>query len=670
MSSNPLYNAQPRLRPGDPLREYRILRLVGVGGMGAVYEAEHEVLGARVAVKEILFHPNELDTNAYHRLEEAFLKEARLLIRLDHRQLPVQGAAIPRANNLFREGDYWYLVMEYMPGDTLGDRLEKNGRRPLPVEQVENWLHQMLITLDYLHHQEPPLIHRDIKPSNLKVNEAGRLVLLDFGIAKGGIGGSAVTSMFSPSVQFYTPHYSPPEQIRGKGTDARTDLFAVAATVYYLLAGNSPPTAETRSYAVIDAEPDPLPLLNTINPNVPERLARIIHSALSLKMEDRPQSAAAMRAMLVGEMDIPPPALPPIIATPAPVIEPDVEDSVPAVFPNVSSTDPIVTPISRPNPISRPTPQEDEPATETEAAQPMGDMWGAPVSVFDDAPASNKRAFPWAMVLVGVVGILLLGLVGFQLMRGGSGGDDNPNAPIIAGSNDPTATTAGNVIAVVETVTVTTMAAPITNNSTPTGEGSSSGSTTPNNGGIVATSTRLATSTPLELPTATATATETPPAATATTFTGATATPRPTNVVVVPSATPTTAIPPTATRVQFSSVALAAPQNGESFSQGNSITLSWQVQTLGTSDAYQVRIWKQSVPNVPEREFTTRSASVTLSDLNPEAYFWSVQIVGANGVVSGTTSETRTFFISGGGGPPDDGGDDGPVPNPTAPPPQ
>jgi hypothetical protein len=122
--------------------------------------------------------------------------------------------------------------------------------------------------------------------------------------------------------------------------------------------------------------------------------------------------------------------------------------------------------------------------------------------------------------------------------------------------------------------------------------------------------------------------------------------------------------------VQFSSVALAAPQNGESFSQGNSITLSWQVQTLGTSDAYQVRIWKQSVPNVPEREFTTRSASVTLSDLNPEAYFWSVQIVGANGVVSGTTSETRTFFISGGGGPPDDGGDDGPVPNPTAPPPQ
>ena len=207
MSSNPLYNAQPRLRPGDQLREYRIVRLVGVGGMGAVYEAEHEVLGARVAVKEILFHPHEVDTNAYHRLEEAFLKEARLLIRLDHRQLPVQGALVPRANNLFREGDYWYLVMEYMPGDTLGDRLEKNGRRPLPVDQVQTWLIQLLTTLDYLHHQEPPLIHRDIKPSNLKVNDAGRLVLLDFGIAKGGLGGSSVTSMFSPSVQFYTPHY-------------------------------------------------------------------------------------------------------------------------------------------------------------------------------------------------------------------------------------------------------------------------------------------------------------------------------------------------------------------------------------------------------------------------------------------------------------------------------
>lgn len=662
MSSNPLYNAQPRLRPGDPLREYRILRLVGVGGMGAVYEAEHEVLGARVAVKEILFHPTELDTNAYHRLEEAFLKEARLLIRLDHRQLPVQGASVPRANNLFREGDYWYLVMEYMPGDTLGDRLEKNGRRPLPVEQVENWLQQLLVTLDYLHHQTPPLIHRDIKPSNLKVNESGRLVLLDFGIAKGGIGGSAITSMFSPSVQFYTPHYSPPEQIRGKGTDARTDLFAVAATMYYLLAGVSPPTAETRSYAVIDAEPDPLPLLHTINPEVPERLARILNAALSLKMEERPQSAADMQAMLSGDMPIPEPAPMPIIAPPpAPPVA-----STPVVLPDISSTDPIVTPISRPNPISRPTPPE-EPRTETEEALPAGDLWGAPVAFEEASALPTKRTLPWALLLVGVVGILLLALVGYQLFRGG-GGDDNPNAPVIAGGNDPTATSE-NAIAVVETATMTTMAAPISNNATSTETSGTTApaatSTAPNGGAVVATSTRLATSTPLAIPTATEEPTETPAP---TSTTGPTATLRPTTVIV-PSSTPTTVIPPTATRVQLGSVTLVGPPNGESFSQGNSITLSWQTQSLSASESYQVRVWKQSVPNAPEREFTTRSANVTFSDLNPEAYLWSVQIVGANGVVSGTTSETRSFFISGGGGPPDDGGGD-PGPNPTAPPPQ
>ncbi len=661
MSSNPLYNAQPRLRPGDQLREYRIVRLVGVGGMGAVYEAEHEVLGARVAVKEILFHPHEVDTNAYHRLEEAFLKEARLLIRLDHRQLPVQGALVPRANNLFREGDYWYLVMEYMPGDTLGDRLEKNGRRPLPVDQVQTWLIQLLTTLDYLHHQEPPLIHRDIKPSNLKVNDAGRLVLLDFGIAKGGLGGSSVTSMFSPSVQFYTPHYSPPEQIRGKGTDARTDLFAAAATTYYLLAGNSPPTAETRSYAVIDAEPDPLPLLNTINPDVPEGMARIIHAALSLKMEDRPASAADMKAMLSGELPLPEPAMPYV---PRPASGP-----LAAVVADVSSTDPIVTPISRPSSVSRPVPDVVA-ETDTEEAGRQDDLWGAPVPVFEESPDRQKRGLPLVPLLIGGVVVLMLGLIGYQMSRGGFG---TPGAPVLTGGNNPTATTAA-LIAVAASATETqparatdTVAAATV---PPTVEESPAPTQANGTTALAATSTRLATSTPLEIASATPAPTETPQP-TATFVVSASATPRPTTAAQ-PTATRTTVVvPPTATRPQLSSVELAGPANGESFSLGTPVTLVWQAQSLGSAESYQVRIWKQSVPNTPEREFTTRSASVTLTDLNPEAYRWSVQVVGANGVVGGTNSETRSFFISGGGDtPPDDGGPGEPPPNPTAPPPQ
>lgn len=658
MSSNPLYNAQPRLHPGDQLREYRIISLVGVGGMGAVYEAEHEVLGARVAVKEILFHPHELDTNAYHRLEEAFLKEARLLIRLDHRQLPPQGALVPRANNLFREGEYWYLVMEYMPGDTLGDRLEKNNRRPLPVEQVQTWLIQLLTTLDYLHHQEPPLIHRDIKPSNLKVNEMGRLVLLDFGIAKGGIGGSSVTSMFSPSVQFYTPHYSPPEQIRGKGTDARTDLFAVAATMYYLLAGSSPPTAETRSYAVIDAEPDPLPLLNTVNPNVPESFAWILNAALSLKMEDRPASAAEMRAMLLGE--IPAPAPVPMVIAKAP------SGPLPPVAADVSSTDPIVTPISRPNPISRPTP-EAEIESETEAALPANDLWGAPVSVFEEGAQKGKRSFPVAPLLVGVVALLLILLVGYQVIQAGNSG----NSPALTGGDALTATSNAAIALLTTPSPESTSPVAADGNvpTNPTNEGSGAAPTAveSSNGAPVATSTRLATSTPLQIATATALPTET---AAPTATTGATATPRPTTPAA-PTATRSPVAPPTATRVQLATVALSSPADGESFSQGSAISLAWQGQSLAANESYFVRIWKQSVPGTPEREFTTRTTNATFSDLNPEAYIWSVQIMGANGLVSGTASETRSFFISGGGdGPPDDGTPATPAPNPTAPPPQ
>src|SRR5215210_5200605 len=147
---------------------YRILRPLGRGGMGAVYEAFDERLSRAVALKETLAETDEL--------RRAFGREARLLANLRH-------PALPKVLDHFDEGSGLFLVMEFIPGDDLG-RLLELGRAFDPAE-VLGWADQLLDALDYLHGLDPPVLHRDIKPSNLKLLPAGHVVLLDFGLAKG-----------------------------------------------------------------------------------------------------------------------------------------------------------------------------------------------------------------------------------------------------------------------------------------------------------------------------------------------------------------------------------------------------------------------------------------------------------------------------------------------------
>jgi serine/threonine protein kinase len=170
---------------------------------------------------------------------------------------------------------------------------------PFPVDQVLAWLDQLLDVLDYLHTQEPPIVHRDIKPQNLKLTSRGQIILLDFGLAKGQVGEmSRVTT--SASIFGYTPNYAPLEQIQGLGTDARSDLYSVAATVYHLMTGVKPPDALTRAAAIVNGQLDPLLSASEANPAVSAQVADVLQKAMAQNREQRFRTAAEMRRALEG----------------------------------------------------------------------------------------------------------------------------------------------------------------------------------------------------------------------------------------------------------------------------------------------------------------------------------------------------------------------------------
>ena len=251
--------------------------------MGAVYEAVDERLDTTVALKETLF--------ADERLRKQFEREARLLARMHH-------PALPRVSDHFSENEGQFLVMQFIAGEDLGEMMkEKQG--PFPVEQVMMWGDQLLDALDYLHTQEPQIVHRDIKPQNLKLTSRGQIILLDFGLAKGQTAGVSVVT--TASIFGYTPNYAPLEQIQGLGTDPRSDIYALSATLYHLITGVKPPDALTRAAALVNGEKDPLQPANEVNTTVPQRIASVLARGMGQGREQRFASAAAMRAAMKGE---------------------------------------------------------------------------------------------------------------------------------------------------------------------------------------------------------------------------------------------------------------------------------------------------------------------------------------------------------------------------------
>ncbi|HYW71994.1 MAG TPA: protein kinase [Pyrinomonadaceae bacterium] len=260
---------------------YRIVRQLGQGGMGAVYEAIDERLDTTVALKETFF--------AEEKLRKQFEREARLLARMHH-------PALPRVSDHFNEGEGQFLVMQYIAGQDLSEMLTGQNA-PFSESEVTRWADQLCDALDYLHTQDPQIIHRDIKPQNLKLTTRGQVVLLDFGLAKGSVGQlTAVTT--SASIFGYTPNYAPLEQVQGKGTDGRSDIYALGATLYHLVTNVKPPDALSRAAALVNGQPDPLLPANEVRPEISVGLANVLGRAMSQRRDDRFGNASDMSRAL------------------------------------------------------------------------------------------------------------------------------------------------------------------------------------------------------------------------------------------------------------------------------------------------------------------------------------------------------------------------------------
>jgi WD40 repeat protein len=263
------------------LDRYRIDRVLGHGGMGAVYLATDESLGIPCAIKENL--------NLSPESERQFKREATLLASLRHPNLP-------RVTNHFVLGNQQYLVMDFVEGEDLKERLEQEGR-PLDEADVLRWGEQICYALTYLHGLNPPIVHRDIKPANIKITPAGEAMLVDFGIAKAGASGQKTTT----GAVGLTSGYAPPEQYGTGRTDARTDEYALAATLYTLLTGQAPPDSVERLLGNKTLTPI-AQLRSDLSPHVAAAITR----AMEINPDNRFPSVGAFQDVLLGRVPVEP----------------------------------------------------------------------------------------------------------------------------------------------------------------------------------------------------------------------------------------------------------------------------------------------------------------------------------------------------------------------------
>ena len=269
------------LLPQDSLlnKRYRIVKLVGTGGMGAVYQAEDTRFGDRpVAVKEMRqssLGPQELEVAT-----EQFKIEANMLARLQH-------PSLPRIYEHFLEGNRWYLVMDFIDGETLDERLRRTpGRKLSPPEVVEIGI-QLCRVLDYLHKLQPPVIFRDLKPSNVMLTREDHLYLIDFGIARIFKPGQAKDTKAYGSIG-----YSAPEQFDREQTTNQADIYSLGITLHEMLSGNIPMRT-----------PFNMPRLQFSGQPALERLAALVTQMTALDKEKRPESTEEVRQELESIRD-------------------------------------------------------------------------------------------------------------------------------------------------------------------------------------------------------------------------------------------------------------------------------------------------------------------------------------------------------------------------------
>jgi len=280
----------PGLAPGtEPLEagtllanRYLVEYVLGRGGMGAVYFARDRTRnGDPVALKEM--RVQSMDPKAQRQAIEQFRQEARFLANLDHPNLV-------KVSDFFVEEGRYYLVMAYIKGKSLGELL-RGRSEPFPIKSVLEWAVQLVEVLAYLHKQDPPILFRDVKPQNIMLDSDGALHLIDFGIARNYTPDSA-TATFLQGVG--SADYCPLEQYQGAGgTDQRSDIYSLGATLFHLLTLQVPPRA-----AELVSDNRPVPSPRRWNPNLSSGLEDLIVKMMALRKDDRYRSMDQVRAAL------------------------------------------------------------------------------------------------------------------------------------------------------------------------------------------------------------------------------------------------------------------------------------------------------------------------------------------------------------------------------------
>lgn len=296
------------LAPGTLLNNrYRIVSILGQGGMGAVYRATDEHLSIPVAVKENLFLTEEYGRQ--------FQREAHILAGLRH-------ANLPHVTDYFSlENQGQYLVMDYIEGEDLRQRMERMGA--IPEREAILIGISICDALDYLHTRRPPIVHRDIKPGNIKVTPEGQAVLVDFGLAKIMQGSQAT----STGARAMTPGYSPPEQYGTARTDPRTDIYSLGATLYASLTGVIPEDGLARMTGKAK-----LTNLRELAPKINRKLAETIEIALKVDPDDRYQMAEEFKEALIDCGELSPVFIERPTIAPPPADLPPSKEKVPDPF--------------------------------------------------------------------------------------------------------------------------------------------------------------------------------------------------------------------------------------------------------------------------------------------------------------------------------------------------
>jgi serine/threonine protein kinase len=256
-------------------QRYRIVEILGRGGMGAVYRAVDESLGVDVAVKENLFTSDD-----YAR---QFRMEAMILAGMRHPNLP-------RVTDHFvLDGQGQYLVMDYIEGDDLRQRIEKTGT--LNEAEAIRIGAAVCDALTFLHSRKPPILHRDIKLGNIKLTSDGNVILVDFGLAKMAWEHEETMT----GARAMTPGYSPPEQYGTARTDARSDIYSLGATLYAAISGVVPEDSLMRAVDGVELTP-----LRKHNSTISERLAGVIEKAMAPSPGNRYQTAEEFKQALLN----------------------------------------------------------------------------------------------------------------------------------------------------------------------------------------------------------------------------------------------------------------------------------------------------------------------------------------------------------------------------------